>query len=303
KVNHGESSPGSIDNLLYSIIGLIATTLVLETFFLWYTWNIRLFNDHLNVLKATPFVTTVVLLLLLSTLVLLVKFQEIQRVIVDRNELRQKLEGTKALVKQYRTNQHEFLNHLQVVYGFFQINHPEEALTYIEEYSIRIRQGLKITGISRPEIAAVIVNKMSSVVGESTRFNIIANDDLSKLALGTCDAVSLVGNLVQNALEAIEKVDEVHRYIEIEVTAEKGNTVIRVTNGGAAIPKERIPKLFEFGYTTKQDSSDSGVGLSLIKKITEKYNGCIEVFSKEGETTFRVTIPDKLTGACLKAGA
>lgn len=289
-----ERAEKELENLVYNVVALIAIVVLLQIFTSYYnpTWNSKIFGNSIKAIDLSHLTTVTTLVLLIATVTFLIKIRTIHRLALESIELRQRLESSKDLVNQYRTTQHEFLNHLQVIYGFVQINQAEKALEYIKEYDIRFRQGFNVGGIARPEVAAIIISKMTSVMGEGTKFRTLVSNDLSRLPLRVSEAVSVVGNLLQNALEAVQKVDEPNRYIEIEFSAMDDNTQIRVSNRGPVIPKERIPKLFEYGYSTK-DNLKSGVGLALVKNIVDRYHGRIGVDSREGETTFRITIPNQ----------
>lgn len=110
---------------------------------------------------------------------------------------------------------------------------------------------------------------------------IIANFDRTQL-------IRVVTNLVKNALQAIPD----GRTPEVIVELQEYNTdiTISVSDNGTGILKENIDKIFEPKFTTK--SSGMGLGLAMIKKIVETYNGTLTFTTKENiGTTFLVTFP------------
>lgn len=110
---------------------------------------------------------------------------------------------------------------------------------------------------------------------------IIANFDRTQL-------IRVVTNLVKNAIQAIPK-DRTPK-IEVKVYAEDNNVFIAVSDNGNGISEENKPKVFEPKFTTK--SSGMGLGLPMLKKIVETYNGSITFESQEGSgTTFKVSFP------------
>lgn len=98
----------------------------------------------------------------------------------------------------------------------------------------------------------------------------------------------VIENVLKNALDAIDGSGD----IKIEVTEEKDNAIIDITDSGKGIPRSKQKTVFEPGYSTKKRGW--GLGLTLAKRIMESYhNGKIFVKSSaQGKgTTFRISIP------------
>lgn len=94
-------------------------------------------------------------------------------------------------------------------------------------------------------------------------------------------------NLIHNALYAMNN----NGTLTLDVFIENQQLIITISDTGHGIPKNAIPHLFETFYTTKPKGEGSGLGLSIVKKIIDKHNGTIDVISKPGNTTFRISIP------------
>lgn len=102
--------------------------------------------------------------------------------------------------------------------------------------------------------------------------------------------IRVITNLVTNATQATEKIN--NPKIEVRVSSEKGNIKISVKDNGKGIDKSVEHLIFEPKFTTK--SSGMGLGLPMIKKIVEAYNGSIGfISSKENGTTFTVILPKR----------
>jgi len=100
--------------------------------------------------------------------------------------------------------------------------------------------------------------------------------------------IRVVTNLVKNAIQAIP--EEKDPKILVKVYSQSKTVFITVEDNGNGIPEENKPMVFEPKFTTK--SSGMGLGLPMLKKIIETYNGSIKFTSKEGEgTTFIVSFP------------
>lgn len=101
--------------------------------------------------------------------------------------------------------------------------------------------------------------------------------------------LALLNNLVANAVEATENGGAIH----ISVINSNGSAKITVEDTGKGIPKNLIPVIFEPGFTTKfnrEGMPSTGIGLSHVKAIVDKFNGTVQVESDE-TTIFTITIP------------
>ncbi|RLD30115.1 MAG: two-component sensor histidine kinase [Bacteroidetes bacterium] len=100
--------------------------------------------------------------------------------------------------------------------------------------------------------------------------------------------IRVVTNLVKNAIQSIPNTQEPK--IIVTVYSKDDDVIITVADNGNGISEENSPKVFEPKFTTK--TSGMGLGLPMIKKIIETYNGSITFTSQEGKgTTFIVTFP------------
>jgi two-component system NtrC family sensor kinase len=95
-------------------------------------------------------------------------------------------------------------------------------------------------------------------------------------------------NMLVNAAHAIEKQGE----IGIRTWAENGTINVEVSDTGCGIPPEKINRIFEPFYTTKEIGKGTGLGLSIAYDIVKKHSGTIDVASEVGKgTRFTVSIP------------
>ncbi len=94
-------------------------------------------------------------------------------------------------------------------------------------------------------------------------------------------------NLVKNALESME--DQEQRYLGI--SAEKTDTTLTVVfeNNGPQIPSDVLDNMFKKFYTTKGRKSGSGLGLSIVKNITDEHDAALNVASDNERTKFIIT--------------
>ena len=206
--------------------------------------------------------------------------------------LAEELTGVKQIVEALRANNHEFMNKLHVILGLIHIGELEEAKKYITNIAEKKQKLLsEVTNkIKNPTIAALLLGKFSRakelkinlVIDEDTNFeNNIKNISNNLL-------VTIIGNLIENAMEAASKSIKEDRYVNVRIQETTKEINIEIKDSGVGIEKEYINTIFERGYTTKLGSS--GVGLSLVKEAIDNLNGNITVASKVNEGTIITVI-------------
>ncbi|WP_045211205.1 sensor histidine kinase [Desulfonatronovibrio magnus] len=96
-------------------------------------------------------------------------------------------------------------------------------------------------------------------------------------------------NLINNAIDAIDKNGEIH----LSTRKNKDSSVaITIRDTGTGIHQENLTRIFDPFFTTKEPGKGTGLGLSICHGIIEKLGGTIFVASKVGEgTTFTIRLP------------
>ncbi len=101
----------------------------------------------------------------------------------------------------------------------------------------------------------------------------------------------IVTNLVKNAIQSMPENQEL-KSVVVEILKEDTNFILKVSDNGIGISSENQAYIFEPKFTTK--NSGMGLGLAIIKKIIENYNGSISFESEEEKgTLFTVKLPIK----------
>jgi signal transduction histidine kinase len=100
-------------------------------------------------------------------------------------------------------------------------------------------------------------------------------------------------NLINNACEAMCHLVNHNHKLMIKSHATIKNIIVEVKDNGLGIPQKSIDAIFQPNFTTKIHglSFGLGLGLSIVNRIINEYNGTIEVDSSRSGTTFIVKIP------------
>ena len=184
-----------------------------------------------------------------------------------------------------RRFKHDLVNHIGVLRELMNEKKTEEAKEYIDTiWNIQDAFDLKIhTGDS---FLDVIVNYYLYLATKENIEFVVLGKLTEKMPLEMFDITTLMGNILQNAVEAAVKVD-VPR-IRVEFIEHKKEIFIVVSNSVA----ERINTKSDFFMTSKKNKENHGFGLKNIAVTVEKYHGeCyMESIVENGEVLFKISI-------------
>ena len=208
----------------------------------------------------------------------------------DRTEytrLAEDLAGTRFLVDSMRANNHDFTNKLHVIMGLLQMQMYDKAMEYIEHITIVQKETISeiMHAVDLPGLAALLIGKTARASELNTRLIFQKDSRCSKddLYIPEDVLVTIVGNLIDNALDAInmsgDKTGEAGE-IYVGIYSSPDALLINVDDNGPGISEENLSRIFENGFSTK--GSGRGVGLYQIKQTIEALGGTISVDSQEG---------------------
>ena len=203
----------------------------------------------------------------------------------------EQLNGTRHIISALRANSHEFMNKLHVISGLLQMNKAEEALSYIGTVSALQSQTIDpiLQRIHNPNVAALLLGKETNAREMDIQLTLLNNSYLPQHSrfLSTADLITVVGNLLENAMEAVNVQHQGSlRSVVLQITEDEGCLVIMVTDTGSGITPQVMEHMSESGSSTKAGDG-RGVGMSLIQGIVTRCDAGIEVDSEPGSgTTF-----------------
>ena len=116
--------------------------------------------------------------------------------------------------------------------------------------------------------------------------------DISQNARIQCQGLQIsqvIINLINNAYDAIEKLDE--KWVTIDIYQMSEKLQISVTDSGERIPDEIIDKIFEPLYTNKEIGKGTGLGLSISRDIIVNHHGLLYIDKISENTRFVIELP------------
>lgn len=201
--------------------------------------------------------------------------------------LAEELTGTRFLVDTLRAYNHEFNNKLHVILGYIQMGRLTEAVEFITRSTLLPASALAAVSerIAVPHLAALILGKMIRAKEKGILLTLkpdsrcMADD----LIIPPEDCETIVGNLLENAIEELDRRDHPVKEISLGVYCSGQGLLIQCEDTGGGIPPQVLERIFEQGVSTKGENR--GTGLSLVHSIVEAWGGQIQVDTELDEGT------------------
>ncbi|GAU76592.1 two-component sensor histidine kinase-malate [Fusibacter sp. 3D3] len=206
----------------------------------------------------------------------------------------EEITGVKQIVEALRANTHEFMNKLHVIIGLIEIG--DDALT--RDYILELKHSqenikeMVFEKIDNPMIGALLLGKLNRAKEEHIDLHLSEDSTLKALDYGLNYQafIIILGNLIENAIEAIKQKNFGKGSIEVYLNDIGSEVTIQITDNGVGIEPARLSEIFNRGVTTKPGSN--GIGLDIVSATIKRLGGKIEVDSTLGAgSTFTVIIP------------
>ena len=169
---------------------------------------------------------------------------------------------------------HDMKHHLNELKLLAAKHETSDILEYLEDMEVFMQNPDEIVTSGNVEIDSLL-NYMLKKAKKSLRA-INAKIQIPEEISHSFDINIILGNLLENAIEAAEKTEE--KMLNIEIGLKQGVLKIKVENSfsGTWIPKKIVEKGMFF--STKGNQKKHGFGLKSVRKIVEKYHGIMEIY-------------------------
>jgi two-component system, CitB family, sensor kinase len=224
----------------------------------------------------------------------------------ELSTLIQELSHVKAYAEGLRAQTHEYSNRLYTLLGLIQLGSYKEAIDFISR-EVDVAQGFisfLMKEIPDPIIAGFILGKVSLASELKINFTIDRESSFKDVpvAVNRDSLVTIIGNLVNNAFEAVRENGKEEKNVSLFLTDLGRELIIEIEDNGKGIDTSLGEQIFQAGFSTKNRQSNAGIGLSLVKEAINGLGGYITFTSNGGEgTIFTVAIP-KIRGCMNEAG-
>ncbi|MGQ4416553.1 ATP-binding protein [Streptomyces sp. SAS_269] len=221
----------------------------------------------------------------------------------DRTELEQlgrELDSTRGLIDALRAQDHEYANRMHTLLGLLELEMYDDAVEFVGEVvgDHRVTAEQVTEKIQDPLLAALLVGKATVAAERGVALWVSERTRLPDRLVDPRGLVTVVGNLVDNALDAVAGTP--HARVEVELRAEGRTVVLRVRDTGPGIPADQRELAFTDGWSTKKPPAHGkrGLGLPLVRRLAERQGGGATVGTADGGgAEFTVVLPEALTDA------
>jgi len=204
----------------------------------------------------------------------------------DRTELlalQHELDASQHATDTLRAQAHEFANRLHTIAGLIALKEYDEVTNYIHQISSAQDQWRAevSSSIGDPAVAALLIAKASLAAERGTALRMGPDSVLGRVdeAL-SADLVMVLGNLVDNALDALSSLSTngAAKWIEVGVMQMDDEVQVVVRDSGPGVAPELAEEVFRHGFTTKAAShGERGIGLALIRRACLRRGGSVSV--------------------------
>ena len=199
------------------------------------------------------------------------KLKQEQAEIVERDYL--------ALRRTYADNAklyHDLHNHIEAIYQCLIQGDTKEAVRYCEDLRTPVRQISQTVWTRDKALDYLISSKMALAEQEQikTKVNIEYPHNTN---IRSVDLTTILGNLLDNALEAAKAAPESLRFLNLTIRRINAMLIIKVENGYGDTPIQENGKLL----TSKKDKAFHGWGLKSVQTAADRYDGTIRTDYKD----------------------
>jgi sensor histidine kinase regulating citrate/malate metabolism len=211
----------------------------------------------------------------------------------DLEDLTGELDSARGLTEALRSQAHESANRLHTVVSLIELGHADRALAFAtdELAASQVLTDRVVASVEEPALAALLLGKAAQAAERGVDFEVGESAQWPEGAAPARDVVTIVGNLVDNALDAVAtQVGD--RRVRVDARVEGGCAVLAVEDSGPGLPPGEVQRAFQRGYSTKQAAGEGrrGLGLALVAQSVQRLGGDLRVEGPPG-ARFVVRIP------------
>ncbi|MFG2329090.1 ATP-binding protein [Streptomyces sp. NPDC048604] len=221
----------------------------------------------------------------------------------DRTELQAlsgELDSERGFTQALRSQAHEAANRLHTVVSLIELGRADEAVEFATA-ELELAQALTdrvVDAVAEPVLAALLLGKAAQanesgvelVLTEDSRID----DGLLPGTLPARDLVTILGNLIDNAVEAASAEalasPAARARVTVTAAARDGELLVRVADSGPGVPPDLQEAVFDRGWSTR--GPGRGLGLALVRQTAHRHRGTLTLTPNEDAgATFTVRIP------------
>ena len=248
-----------------------------------------------NMKEVLPSMVTFSILLLFNIIILEIYSKISENFIMEKekaiytqqiNIMAINTEEQKKVMENFHREKHDWINELIALKNEIEYENKDVVLQNIDRIIQNCQFGEAISDTGNKCIDALINVKYTTAKEKCIDF-ILKIFIPEELPINQCDMGIVLGNILDNAIEATEKCNSSAKKIEIIMGIKKEALVLVVKNPLAgSLKRNKDGKLL----STKEDSKRHGYGINSVIKVARKYNGDVIIEEEGGEFVITVTM-------------
>jgi two-component system CitB family sensor kinase len=218
----------------------------------------------------------------------------------DRTEIESlgsELQTMRTLSDALRAQTHEHANRLHTMVSLLELGRTREALEFATkdlELSQRLTDEM-VSSVDEPVLSALIMGKASEANERGVKMTLRTLGSASVAGLAVQDLVTILGNLLDNAIDAAAD-GESPKEVELTVESDTEGLDITVRDSGPGVDPAAVEHIFKHGFSTKKSGPfGRGVGLALVRQAVQRLDGSMTITGTDG-AQFHVSLPAMAAG-------
>ena len=216
----------------------------------------------------------------------------------DRTELEdllRELNDVRSLADALRAQEHEFAHRLHILAGLLDMGRTDDAVALIKNETL-VHQALVasiVDSVGDPTLVGLLLGKAAVASERGIELRVSADTRLPDGPNGVGELVTIIGNLIDNALDSVEPRE--NGRVDVAIREEGESVLVRISDTGPGVPAEIVDEIFTDGFTTKvaRGVGRRGLGLALVSQAVRRLGGTVAVTNENG-AVFSVHLPRTL---------
>lgn len=266
------------------ICGLIACILVALDYYIAEN-SMMAVNDKMRMFLGIYFISSIVIILLVFSLVLKLGENYHQKNEISLLELQNEMmirteKNTEQVFNMWRGSIHDYKHKIFAIRHWLEEGNVDNVKEFVEQECENLTQKMFYVKTGNSAVDSIINTKQKIAEDKGIIFS--SNISLpAEYAVSDMDMVCVLGNLIDNAIEACEK--QTSKYIEVDINEVKKMILIKIVN---SYNGEKI----DTSVTSKKEKTMHGIGIKNVKKIVAKYKGMYDMECEDDEVVTTVTM-------------
>jgi two-component system, CitB family, sensor kinase len=211
----------------------------------------------------------------------------------DLQALTGELDSVRGFAESLHAQAHESANRLHTVVSLIELGRSAQALDFATA-ELAMAQRLTdhvVAAVDEPVLAALLLGKAAQASERGIDLVVADDVEVPEGLVDPRDLVTIVGNLLDNALDAAAAGAPPYR-VELAARVDHGELVLRVADSGTGLRPADLERAFQRGWSTKSDDRliGHGLGLALVGQAVHRNRGHIHV-TNDGGAVFTVRLP------------